>query len=247
MFVGMLICLEVGRRLGIRRLAKRPRETTSSHDTVESAVYGLYGLLIAFAFSHALWQLDARIQLIQNEANAITTAYSRLDLLATDSQPALRERFRQYVDSRLETFRKIPDIEAAEAELSKSQKLQMNIWTQALAATHLQGSSPDAAKLLLPALNDMVDAAATRNMSVMLHPPSIVFALLFLLALGCSLMAGYGMADGKQVSWIHSIGFVIITVITVFVILEIEYPRIGFIRPLGSYDQALLEVRQRMN
>jgi ABC-type lipoprotein release transport system permease subunit len=34
----------------------------------------------------------------------------RLDLLLPDSQPALRELFRKYLDSRLEVYRKMPDV-----------------------------------------------------------------------------------------------------------------------------------------
>jgi hypothetical protein len=102
-------------------------------------------------------------QLIAEEANAIGTAYLRLDLLPADSQLAMRKRFREYVDSRLEVYRRLPDIAAVKAELSKSAKLQMDIWAQAVAATRSPAAHPDAAKLLLPALNTMIDITTTRT------------------------------------------------------------------------------------
>jgi hypothetical protein len=245
LLVGMMICLEVGRRLGIRRLARHPQGTMPGLSVMEGAVFSLYGLLIAFTFSDAPSRMDTAKQLIQNEANAIGTAYLRLDLLPADSQPALREQFRKYLDSRLETYRRLPDVEAAYAELSESARIQKDIWSQAVTAGRLEGSHPDALKLLLPALNDMFDIASTRTMAMRTHPPLIIFGLLFILALVCSVLAGYGMAGGKERSWMHIIAFVLISVITVYVILEIEYPRVGLIR-MNAYDQVLVDLRQSM-
>lgn len=64
----------------------------------------------------------------------------------------------------------------------------------------------------------------------------------FGLGLGRSLLAGCRMAEGKYRSWIHILGFTAIMVISLFVILDIEYPRAGFIR-LDMYDQVLVELR----
>jgi len=245
MFVGMLICLEIGRRVGIRQLLKDP-QLMSSHSSVDSAVFSLYGLLLAFTFSGAPARLDTRRQLIAQEANAIGTAYLRLDLLPVDEQPAMRQRFREYLDSRLEIFRKVPDIEAVEAELAKSAQLQKEIWNQAVAATRSSNSRAEAGRLLLPALNEMIDITTTRTMATRIHPPLIIFALLFVLALVCSLLAGYGMAVSKRRSWLHIMAFTAIAVITVFVILEIEYPRTGWLTVETRYDQVLVELRQSM-
>src|SRR5207247_6577295 len=121
-------------------------------------------------------------------------------------------------------------------EFSRSAEFQNQIWTRALAATRLQGSHPDAGKLIIPALNEIIDITTTRTMAARIHPPLIVFALLFVLALVCSLLAGFGMAGSKRRSWLHIVAFAAITVIAVFVILDIEYPRSGFIR-LDAYDQ----------
>lgn len=157
-------------------------------------------------FSGAPARFHTRRKLVVEEANAIGTAYMRLDLLPTESQPALRELFRKYMDSRLEAFRKLPDYKAAMAELAKSEKLQMQVWTEAVAASRLPGSNSGADKLVLPALNDMIDITSTRTMSMRIHPPLVIFELLFFLALVCSLLAGYGMAASKHRSWLHIYG-----------------------------------------
>jgi len=243
MLAGMMICLEIGRRLGKRSLAKDPQGSVSGTSALQGAVFSLFGLLVGFTFSGAPARLDDARHLIQKEANAIGTAYLRLDLLPPGSQAAIREKFRNYVDSRLQVFRKLPDIPAAEAELTRSEKLQSDIWKEALAA-----HDPDALKLLVPSLNDMFDAASTRTTSRMMHPPMAVFALLFSLALVCSLLAGYAMAGSKQRSWLHIAAFAVVYVISVYVILEIEYPRLGSFSVLETrYDRVLVHVRESMN
>jgi hypothetical protein len=244
LLLGMLICLEIGRHRGRKRLAKDPDGVLSGLGIVESAVFGLYGLLLAFTFSGAATRFDARRQLIAEEINDIGAAYLRLDLLPAESQPALREQFRQSVDSRIEVYRKLPDLKAPEAELSKSAKPQMAIWAHD-GATRLPGSHNDAAKLLLPALNQVIDITATRTLAARSHPPPIAFALLFLLGLVSSVLAGYSMARGKLRNWVHIAAFIAVTVISVYVILDIEYPRVGFVR-LDACDQLLSSYAESM-
>ena len=243
--VGMLLMMEIGRRAGLRCLARDPEKGRAGLGAIEGAVFALLGLLIAFTFSGGASRLDSRRQLIAEEANDIGTAYLRLDLLPPNAQPALRVLFRHYLDSRLAVYRKLPDLDAARAELARSEELQQEIWTRAVAATREPGAHVDAAKLLIPPLNNMIDITTTRTMAAYIHPPAIIYSLLFALGLGCSLLAGYGMAEGKYRSWIHILGFTAIMVITLFVILDIEYPRAGFIR-LDMYDRVLVELRGKM-
>ena len=79
--------------------------------------------------------------LIADEANSIETAYLRLHLASQQEQPGLQELFRRYVDSRLETYHRLPNMQAAEMEMADSKKLQEEIWTQAVAATRLPNST----------------------------------------------------------------------------------------------------------
>jgi hypothetical protein len=112
------------------------------------------------------------------------------------AQPELQGLFRRFVDSRLESYRKLPNIEAAEVEVAKSKKIQREIWTNAVAATQLKDSHVDAGKLLLPSLNSMIDITTTRGMALETHPPNVIYALLFGLGLICAMLAGYRMASG---------------------------------------------------
>jgi hypothetical protein len=246
LFLGMLLCLEAGRRIGIRRMKEDSGAAGEGVGAVDGAVFALLGLLLAFTFSGASARFDTRRQLIVEETNDIGTAYLRLDLLAPDAQTALRERFRRYLDTRIEIYRKLPDMAAAREQLAKSIELQTQIWRQAVATSRAQGAAPAAPMLLLPALNAMIDITTTQVMATQMHPPIVIFAMLFALALAASLMAGYGMSGSKVSRWFHMVGFALVMAVAVYVILDIEYPRLGLIR-VDAFDQALIDLRESMN
>lgn len=245
LLVVMLVSLELGRRIGIRRRKADPEGAGVGLGAIEGAVFGLMGLLIAFTFSGAAARFDARRALVGEEANAIGTAYLRIDLLPQSSQPALREDFRNYVDARLATFRKIrDDVGAAKAEFDRANQLQGKIWNEAVAACK-EVSSPAVTTLVLSSLNEMIDITTTRTVATQTHPPAVIFCGLGLLMIATSLLAGYGMAGAKKRSWMHMLAYAFITASTLYVILDMEYPRIGLIR-VDSADQVLMDVRNGM-
>jgi CDP-diglyceride synthetase len=246
LFAGMVVMLEIGRRIGVRRLAADPEGAKSGTGAIDGAVFALLGLLIAFTFSGATSRFDERRNLIIEETNDVGTAYLRLDLLPASTQPALRELFRAYLDARLETYQKMPDMHAAKVFFDRSIELQQEIWRQAVAAAGMKEAPLAANTLLLPALNEMFDITNTRLMVMKKHPPLVIFVLLFTMALISALLAGFGMAHGKSRSWVHIIGFTLTMALAVNIIINIEYPRRGLIR-LDSFDQSLWELRQSMN
>jgi hypothetical protein len=246
LLLGMLACLEIGRRIGVRRLIQDPAEAHAGFGAIEGAVLALLGLLLAFTFSGAGARFDARRQLIVDETNTIGTAYLRLDMLSAPAQAALRDAFRRYVDTRLEVYRKAPDTKAVQEELKKSQQLQQEIWRQAVAAVQMQGAHAQAAMIVLPALNAMIDITTSLTMAAQVHPPMIVFVMLFVLALVSSLLAGYAMSRGQARSWLHMLSFAIVIAVAIYVILDIEFPRLGLIR-VDAFDQAMTELRESMN
>jgi hypothetical protein len=100
--------------------------------------------------------------------------------------------------------------------------------------------------LLLPALNAMIDITTTRTMATQVHPPMVIFAMLFGLAVAASLLAGYGMTGSRVRSWFHMLGFALVMAVAIYVILDIEYPRLGLIR-VDAFDQAMINLRESMN
>jgi hypothetical protein len=244
LFLGMLGLLEIGRRIGRRHMAEDPEGARAGVNTIEAAILALLGLLLAFTFSGAGSRFDARRHLIVEETNAIGTAYLRIDMLPAAAQPALREYFRRYVDARIEAYRRLPDMAAVNEQLAKANDLQRDIWRQGVAAVRTEGAPLQAAAVVLPALNSMIDITTTRTMAAQIHPPAVVYFMLFALPLASALLAGYGMV-GKSRSWLHILCFALVIAVTVYVTLDIEYPRLGFIR-VDAFDQALVELRESM-
>ena len=152
-----------GRRFGVRRRPKESEGERGGLGAIEGAVFALFGLMVAFTFSGAATRFNEKRMLVAEEVNCIETAYLRVHLLSHQTQPAIQELFRRYVDSRLETYRKLPDMPAAEKEIAKSKKIQEEIWNQAVAATRLPDSHPASGLLLLPALNNMYGAVPLRT------------------------------------------------------------------------------------
>jgi len=245
LFFGILLMIEVGRYLGTRQLAKNAKSTGSGLGVLEGCLFGLLGLILAFSFSGAATRFDTRRQLIVEEANCIGTAYLRLDLLPAQAQLELREKFRQYVDGRLVAYTAAPDMEKVEAAIARTAEIQRQIWIKAVAATQQTGSS-QVTMLLLPALNEMFDIANTHFMASKIHPPRVVYLLMVVLILICSLLAGFDMGLGQARSWVHALGFAVLLACTVYTIVDLEYPRLGLFR-IGAIDQALIEVRNSMS
>ncbi|MEO6829548.1 MAG: hypothetical protein ABI164_07025 [Acidobacteriaceae bacterium] len=231
LFPAMVIFMELGRRLRIRR------KVEGQNSAIEGAVFALFGLLLAFTFSGAMNRYDAHRILIVQETNNIDTAYLRLDLLPSASQPKLRRLFRDYTNSRLYLYGTVaPEI------APESARLQQEIWSSAVAASQTAGASPDAAKLLLPAINDMINITSARKNAFNMHPPWIVYLLLFVLSCCCAFMAGYGMASRN---WLYILAFAFVVMFTVYATLQIEYPRRGLTRFIHG-DRKLISLRDSM-
>jgi hypothetical protein len=244
LFFGMLACLEIGRELGQRARAKGLDAGAEGVGVVDSAVFALLGLLIAFTFSGAATRFDMRRQLLVRETNAIGTAYLRVDLLPTAAQPKLRESFRNYVDARLAFYQKLPDMDAAALETARYTTLQRDIWTQEVAACQ-QSSSPAVMSLAISSTNDMIDITTTRGVALRTHPPAVIYVMLLLMALAASLLAGFGLSGSKQRAVLHTIGFALLMSVALYVILDLEFPRMGLVR-IDAADQLLVELRTSM-
>ena len=244
LFLGMLVCLEIGRRIGKARFARDPDGADKGVSAIEGAVFALFGLLLAFTFSGAATRFDHRRDLITQEANSIGTAYLRIDLLPAKTQPPLRALYREYVAARLATYQKLPDMAAAHVEYERSLALQSEIWKRSVAASY-NADAPAIANLVLPPLNDMIDITTTRLVASQTHPPDTIYYMLFALGLAAALLSGYSLASSQTRQWLHMLGFAVVISATVYVTMDMEYPRMGLIR-IDAADQLLVDLLNSM-
>jgi hypothetical protein len=238
LFAGMLLLLEAGFRLGNRFEKARGGEATGIFD---SAIFALLGLLLGFAFAGAVDRFNVRRDLIVHEANAIGTAYLRIDLLQPEDQPPIRQLFDDYLQARLDVYQAIDSGADPTAGFRKAEQLQGEIWRAAVAGV----SKPDihfAAEIVLPAINDMIDITAERRVALGVHIPELVLVLLFGVSLFSALLAGAGMSRHGMRHLIHGAIFAAAVSLTIYTILDLDNPRSGFIRLEGA-DRVLQELK----
>lgn len=237
--LGMAGSVEAGYRMGKRRLEKHPESKTEGSGVVESSVFGILGLILAFTFTGTLSRYEHRVKLVLQEANAIGTAYLRLDLLPNDAQDKLRPLYREYVQSRINVFEYYKNRQLSNSYFRQSLELQGQIWEIANASV-LIDRNPGIITLVLSSTNDMIDVANERLQATRTHPPMIVYILLFTLALASAFLVGRNMSTNqKRPLFYMAIFCVTISAIT-YVILDLENPRLGLIR-IDLGDKVLLE------
>ncbi len=239
LLVGIVVCAEVGFRIGRRWRVVRPDATGIA--PVETAILGLLGLTLALSFSGASDRLASRRTQIVQEANAIGTAWLRLDLLAETDQPAARALFGRYLDMRIEAYALFGDRDRSGAALAAGAKLQREIWSTAVAACP-RGHAASACVLLLPALNDMFDITTSRTMAQLAHLPPLIIGLLVALSGIGGLLLGYAMSVQSARNLLQAGLFALSISATVYVVLDLEFPRAGLIN-VTAMDQAIVGLR----
>jgi hypothetical protein len=66
-----------------------------------------------------------------------------------------------------------PDVDAGKQQLAQAASLQHELWTQALMASRAPDATPDGGRLLLPALNTLIETTTKQTMATEMHPPMI--------------------------------------------------------------------------
>jgi hypothetical protein len=248
----LLYALLLGSLIGMTILGLRLGRTIHQEDSVppgagaiEAAVLGLFGLLIAFTFDGAADRFQIRRTLILDEAKAISTAWSRLDLLPEPDRSDLRDRFRRYLDLKLSAYGNLKDRRTFQNDLAAAEREGTGILKAAAAACRAEGGRRYA-EVIMPAVNEMSDISMARRVAITTHPPIPIYVLLFLLSLGAALLVSAVMSPAKKKSWIHLLAFCIVVSATIYVTVDLEFPRLGAIR-VDKVDALLREVRGSMD
>lgn len=249
-FEGQSILLAVLLALGMIGLAewgaslsrKTAPESSGSGGIVESSIFALLGLLLAFAFTGAAARLDARRDLVIDEANALGTAALRLDLLP---DPTLaRQAISAYIDTRLAYGEVLSRQGSLPAAWSACQKAQNDLWQVVL----ISGDTTDISHgeaLILPPLNEAFDLASKRHVMVNVHLPWPVEALLTSLALLCAWLGGRALHGSDKGARLIRVALALVIAATILLIKDLDHPRLGFVR-VDASDQVLRDVQDSL-
>lgn len=248
-FVALFILLFVSTKVGYRFAEWKKATANQNHldivKVIEGMVFALLGLLVAFTFSGAYDRFENRELKIIEEINSITTAYDRIALLKPELQPAMREVFKAYVDERIATYQRLAEFRGFDTEFVRLKQLQNNVWNKAIASVNATNSNSTTI-VFIPAVSNMLEIANTRIMITRVHPPAQIFILLIGLAALSAFLAGYSMAKNKTYSLVYTLCFSAIMAFTLYVVIDLEFPRIGMIR-VDAFDNLLVEMRNNLS
>src|SRR5580658_4346128 len=152
LFLALLAGLEVGRWLARRRAI--PETASAESNAADGVVFALLGLMIAFTFTSSADRFDERRKLLIDQANAIGTAWLRVDLLAQPDREPIRRCMRDWVKLYLETASMPPEEGSGEfkARVAEAIRLQDQAWQAAVAAVD-RSPKPQYAALVLSPIN----------------------------------------------------------------------------------------------
>ena len=233
----MFLCLETGYRIARTHRGEPSQEGLTLFQT---AIFALLGLLLGFSFAGSMGRFEARRDLIIREANAINTAYLRIDALPSAFQPDMRSLFHMYLEARLHAYDDLDSGHDFESAMTKASSLQHQIWDKAIEATSQDTSGK---VLVLSSLNEMIDVTTARAVALRTNLPTVILLLLLGVALLTSLLAGYGMAKSKRRNVFHGVIYAAAVSLTIYVILDLDNPRSGLIR-LDSAEQMLKQLQR---
>ncbi len=246
LLVGMLLMSEIGWRTGRYFSVSHKVSKAGASDTFVAAIFGLLALLIAFTFSGASDRYDQRRGLIVKELLTMGTAYMSVDRLNKEDQPGIRELFKSYLDHRITLYRNVGDTAALEAKVQAQSALANQLWRAAVASVEKTGDLQKlVAAQILPEISTMFDAFDEQRLAMKFHPPPIIWQALMLLALIGSLLSGYGMGIEQKRDWFLALVFIVLMAGAVYVILNLEFPRLGSIN-LDEFEQELIALRKTM-
>jgi hypothetical protein len=241
LIVLLLLAAELGFRVG-RRLARRSPGGAPPVGAIQASLLGLLALLLGFSFAMAQSRFEARRALVAVEANAISTAYLRSQLLPKPEGPEIADALRRYVDIRLHGLgRRVDEIELREV-VAESERLHDYLWARAVKAA--QQDPRPSVNLFIAALNEVMDVHGLRMAAFRNHVPESVLLLLYFVAAVALAVTGYAAGlDGRRNPWPIASTAVLIAVVIV-VIMDLDRPRRGLIT---VSQQSLVDLRDSLN
>jgi len=225
----MALAVELGHRYGIPLSSRTSDATKAQVASVASGMLSILALMIGFTFSISVQRYESRSEAVVDEANAIGTAYLRVDLLPQAVQPHIRKVLSEYASLRASESQGTSDNEATGHLLASAEKDQAELWKDAGEGARLE-PNPVTTGLFIQALNEMIDSYGRHNAALKRHVPEIVIFMLFGVFIATAGIIGFSAGvGGSRPLWVS---YVLVTVVAllVFIILDIDRPRRGLIR-----------------
>ncbi|WP_375787345.1 hypothetical protein ACE10Z_07445 [Bradyrhizobium sp. Pha-3] len=224
LIAGVVTAHEIGFWLGsISRSVDEPFDRQIV--LVRTSTAALVAFLVGFAFSGAASRFTTRTDLIVREANALTTAYLRADIIADPQRGELKSALKEYAaDKAMLLGRETRD--ETEPLLAKASGLHERMWR--LATTATLGDAPSMA-VVLPPINEVIDLHSVHLAMARRHLPIPIMAILLGTAAISLGIIGFGNGRiGRRFSLIDTVyGAVLASAL--WMTIDMDYPEFGMI------------------
>lgn len=211
---------------------------------MEGAILALLGLLIALSFTSAYERFDLRRALVIKEANTIQEAYLRSFLFPPPLQAQEQKTIRNYLSLRIFFYHFFPDRAPSIQDRKVLIGMEKQIWLPAIDYCS-KAKDSTICPLFLESANLMFNTAYERIEMAFIHPPTVIFAMLVMLAFLSAMICGYNLRKRIIKHFLHLIIYAFIITVTIYVVIDLEYPRIGFLK-VDYFDYILQDQLQKL-
>lgn len=190
--------------------------------TTVASVMALLSLMLAFTFGAAQDRYNTRREFLVDEADAIGTAYLRIQLLEQPWRGALGAQMLPYAQARAEFQKATSDPGRLADNNARTEAQQHAIWTSVKAAVR-DNSAPSLNSPVMQAVNDMFDAASQRFAANESRVPMTILYMLLLYATVAAFLVG--MSGGARRRFIYVSGAQLLLLTLAFcLILTLDRP-----------------------
>jgi hypothetical protein len=224
----------LGARISSYKKLHHPESIAGGIGPLEGALLGLLSLLLSFTFGVSSSRYDTRRALIVQESNDIGTVILRSDLYGDTIRSEFRKDLKEYVEARIAYYDATDDAAINEKRLL-AEKISARIWDRAIG---LAKKSPDFVRdnQMIPAVNTMIDIVASRDAGRLARVPDLIVYLLICLTLLGSFIVGYCKKENGN-DWIILSLYAVMTVMTIYTILDLDRPRRGLIQTRVPHEK----------
>ena len=237
------VATEVGYRLGRAQRAEEPERSHTVSNALKASVIGLVALLLGFSYSMTTSRFEVRQRLVLDEANAIGTCYLRGGVLEEPARSRVQAALKRYTDLRLECFKLAVEPGEYQRTTEAMDAALVDLWSAVEDAVKADRQLAHTSQII-PAANEVIDLAATRAWANRNHMPPAVLLLLAICMVASSGLMGHssGQVGRRHVGlWVN---LNLLLLLVVFVVLDFDRPRRGFIQVNHA---PLIELRESMN
>jgi hypothetical protein len=224
----LLIALESGYRMGLAR-----RETWKDADSgggaiVLTSMFALLGLLLAFTYASGVSRHDARSQAVTVEANALSTAFQRADIIAEPGRTELKIVLLDYTRTRSYPPGSLQNNDERKAAIIRTLKQQARIWPATKRVVEQNNPAPMETSLVV-AINAVFDAHYVRFAAVFDTLPKIVMWMLLFVAAASLSVAGFNAGIQSRMSRWRMTALTLVLTGLILIILDFDRPLDGMV------------------